>query len=59
MAVRPEMVFGASAASWLRHQAALDLWQLQQQRRDLAKQVTPIKYPHNQTCRMTQAIRAF
>jgi len=28
VAVRLEMAFGASAASWLGHQAAFDLWRL-------------------------------
>ena len=32
MALRLEMAFGKSAESWLGHQAAYDLWQLQDQR---------------------------
>ena len=32
MAVRLELAFGKSAASWLAHQAAYDLWQLEGQK---------------------------
>ncbi|MBO4121763.1 HigA family addiction module antidote protein [Cupriavidus gilardii] len=32
MAVRLEMAFGKSAESWLAHQAAYDLWQVDQRR---------------------------
>lgn len=39
MAVRFELAFGASAESWLGHQATFDLWQLARQRDKLAKQV--------------------
>lgn len=39
MAVRLELAFGASAQSWLGHQAAFDLWQVEQSRPRLAKQV--------------------
>jgi plasmid maintenance system antidote protein VapI len=33
---------GASAQSWLVHQAAFDLWQMEQERKKLAKQVQRI-----------------
>ncbi|MGH8163035.1 MAG: HigA family addiction module antitoxin [Rhodanobacteraceae bacterium] len=39
MAMRLELAFGASAQSWLGHQAAFDLWQVEQARGKLAKQV--------------------
>ncbi|ODV42366.1 XRE family transcriptional regulator [Cupriavidus sp. UYMMa02A] len=42
MAVRLEMAFGKSAASWLAHQAAYDLWQVDQRRADL--HVQPLKH---------------
>lgn len=42
MAMRLELVFGASAESWLGHQAAFDLSQLARQRDKLAKQVHQI-----------------
>ncbi|MGH8115560.1 MAG: HigA family addiction module antitoxin [Rhodanobacteraceae bacterium] len=42
MAVRLELAFGASAQSWLGHQAAFDLWQVEQTRNKLAKQVQRI-----------------
>lgn len=42
MAMRLELALGASAESWLGHQAAFDLWQLQQSRKRLAKEVQPI-----------------
>lgn len=42
MAMRLELALGASAQSWLGHQAAFDLWQLQQDRKRLSKQVHPI-----------------
>jgi addiction module HigA family antidote len=35
MAVRLEMAFGKSAESWLAHQAAFDLWQVEQRRAGL------------------------
>ena len=35
MAMRLEIAFGKSAQSWLAHQAAYDLWQVDQRRRDL------------------------
>lgn len=42
MALRLELAFGASAQSWLGHQAAFDLWQVEQERNKLAKQVQRI-----------------
>ena len=42
MAMRLELALGASAESWLGHQAAYDLWHLQQQRKRLAKEVQPL-----------------
>lgn len=39
MAVRLEIAFGASAESWLGHQAAYDLWGLKARRKDLAREV--------------------
>ncbi|MGH8041288.1 MAG: HigA family addiction module antitoxin [Rudaea sp.] len=39
MALRLELAFGASAQSWLGHQSAFDLWQVEQARAKLAKQV--------------------
>ena len=41
MALRLELVFGVSAESWLGHQAAYDLWQMEQQRRRIAQLVEP------------------
>ncbi len=38
MALRLELAFGKSAESWLGHQAAFDLWQLQGQRQHLGVQ---------------------
>ena len=35
MALRLELAFGKSAESWLGHQSAFDLWQLQGQRKQL------------------------
>lgn len=35
MAVRLELAFGKSAESWLAHQAAYDLWQLEAKRESL------------------------
>jgi addiction module HigA family antidote len=35
MALRLELAFGNSAESWLAHQAAFDLWQLEAKRADL------------------------
>jgi addiction module HigA family antidote len=49
MAIRLEVAFGASAASWLGHQAAFDLFHLERERRHLAEQVTPISMPNNRT----------
>lgn len=43
MAMRLELAFGASAQSWLGHQAAFDLWQIEQARSKLAKQVHRIE----------------
>ena len=43
MAMRFELAFGASAQSWLGHQAAFDLWQLKQERARLAKEVQRIQ----------------
>lgn len=34
MAVRLEMAFGKSAESWLAHQAAYDLWQIEQHKEE-------------------------
>jgi addiction module HigA family antidote len=39
MALRLELAFGTSAQSWLGHQAAYDLWQVERTRDKLAKQV--------------------
>lgn len=39
MALRLELAFGASAQSWLGHQAAFDLWQIERERGTLAKRV--------------------
>ena len=38
MAVRLELAFGKSAESWLAHQAAYDLWQLEDQKAALGVQ---------------------
>jgi antitoxin HigA-1 len=38
MALRLELAFDKSAASWLAHQAAFDLWQLESKRADLGVQ---------------------
>jgi addiction module HigA family antidote len=38
MAVRLEMAFGKSAESWLGHQAAFDLWQMQGRKESLGVQ---------------------
>jgi addiction module HigA family antidote len=35
MALRLELAFGASAESWLAHQAAYDLWRLEDRRANL------------------------
>lgn len=43
MALRLELALGASAQSWLGHQAAFDLWQVEQTRGTLAKQVQPLR----------------
>lgn len=42
MALRLELAFGASAQSWLGHQATFDLWQVEQRRKMLTKQVQRI-----------------
>ena len=42
MAVRLELAFGASAQSWLGHQAAYDLWHVEQRRKTIARQVRPV-----------------
>ena len=42
MAMRLELVFGASAESWLGHQAVYDLWQLEGRRDELARSVQPL-----------------
>ncbi len=44
MALRLEMVFRVSAESWLGHQMAYDLWQVEQHRHELA--VTPLHTIH-------------
>jgi addiction module HigA family antidote len=43
MAVRLELAFGASAQSWLGHQAAYDLWQVDRRRNALAREVRPVE----------------
>jgi|SRR5580765_5628452 addiction module HigA family antidote len=43
MAVRLELAFGASAQSWLGHQAAFDLWHVDQRRKALAREVRPVE----------------
>ncbi|HEX7349074.1 MAG TPA: HigA family addiction module antitoxin [Rhodanobacteraceae bacterium] len=43
MALRLELALGVSAQSWLGHQAAYDLWQAEQVRAKLAKQVHRIE----------------
>jgi addiction module HigA family antidote len=45
MAVRLELAFGASAQSWLGHQAAYDLWQVDRRRNALAREVRPVEMP--------------
>lgn len=42
MAVRLEMVFGASAETWLGHQAAHDLWLMEARRKEIAREVHPV-----------------
>jgi addiction module HigA family antidote len=42
MAVRLELVFGSSAQSWLSHQAAYDLWQVERRRKTIAREVRPV-----------------
>lgn len=44
MAMRLELAFGATAQSWLGHQAAFDLWQMEQARGKLAKQVRRVGF---------------
>lgn len=44
MALRLELAFGASAQSWLGHQAAFDLWQVERTRSRLAKQVRRVEF---------------
>ncbi len=41
MAIRLELAFGKSAASWLGHQAAYDLWQLDARRGELGVERFP------------------
>lgn len=43
MALRLELAFGTSAESWLNHQAAFDLWKVEQERAQLAKCVQKIE----------------
>ena len=43
MAMRLELAFGASAQSWLGHQAAFDLWEAERGRARLAKQVRRVE----------------
>ena len=43
MALRLELAFGTSAESWLGHQASFDLWQIEQQRVRLRKEVHPLE----------------
>lgn len=43
MAVRLELAFGTSAQSWLGHQAAFDLWHVDQRRKALAREVRPVE----------------
>ena len=45
MALRLELAFGASAQSWLGHQSAYDLWQVEQERTRLAKLVHRVDVP--------------
>jgi addiction module HigA family antidote len=42
MALRLEIAFGKSAASWLAHQAAFDLWKLEDKRTSLGVQPSVI-----------------
>ena len=42
MAVRLELAFGASAQSWLGHQATYDLWHVDQRRKTLTREVRPV-----------------
>lgn len=42
LALRLELVFEVSAQSWLGHQSAYDLWQMEAKRQQLSKQVQPI-----------------
>ena len=42
MALRLEIAFGKSAASWLAHQAAFDLWKLEDKRASLGVQAPVI-----------------
>lgn len=43
MAVRLELVFGASAQSWLGHQAAYDLRHIERRRKSIAREVHPVE----------------
>jgi antitoxin HigA-1 len=45
MAVRLELVFGASAQSWLNHQATYDLWQVARRRKTIVREVQPVDIP--------------
>ncbi len=42
LALRLELVFEVSALSWLGHQSAYNLWQMEDKRQELSKQVQPI-----------------
>jgi addiction module HigA family antidote len=46
LALRLELVFQVSAQSWLAHQSAYELWQMEARRQELSKQVQP--FHHNQ-----------
>ena len=43
MAMRLELAFGASAESWLSHQAAYDLWHIERRRKSIAREVRPVE----------------
>jgi addiction module HigA family antidote len=45
MAVRLELVFGASAQSWLNHQSTYDLWHLGRRRKMIAREIRPVEMP--------------
>lgn len=46
MALRLELAFGKSAQSWLGHQAAFDLWQLEARRAALGVERVPVNECH-------------